>query len=364
MKTRYLAFVITCLSLPSLAQNVGLGTTTPAYPLTVAASGNGIVQKNGNIELGLYTSQVSGAWLQTLSNHDLKFATNDNQAYHMILTTSGNMGIGSNIVPVYKLDIDGRMRLRSAFNNTAGIWFDGTIMPARSFIGTFDNDHVGIYGSVVGWNFTMNVENGNTGIGTSAPTERLDINGNVRIRGSVPKAGSILTSIDAEGNGRWSDPVAFRVSGLVNGSNVTIQENVWTKVNFNVTPSFNLGLNYQPAFSQFVCAEKGIYEFNVQLSYINSNYTGDHVVRLILERNGNTTVFTWFEQAGPQLSDYQLTGKLNVSTGAAQLLVGDKIWVETFVNNVALLNQDPVDQATLLGGGLDSWFTGHLIARN
>jgi hypothetical protein len=60
----------------------------------------------------------------------------------------------------------------------------------------------------------MNVENGNTGIGTSAPTAKLDLNGSLRIRGGNPAAGSVLTSIDANGNAVWKeDKIAFKHTG-------------------------------------------------------------------------------------------------------------------------------------------------------
>jgi len=49
--------------------------------------------------------------------------------------------------------------------------------------------------------------NSNVGIGTNSPTSRLDIDGQIRIRGGAPAAGRVLTA-DATGLATWADPVA------------------------------------------------------------------------------------------------------------------------------------------------------------
>lgn len=100
-----------------IAQNVGIGTLTPAYPLTVVAQSNkGIVQKNETVEIGFFTS-ANGAYLQTWSNHNLNFATNNGLA-QMTITTTGNVGIGT-AVPTARLDVAGGIRIRGG-NPVAG----------------------------------------------------------------------------------------------------------------------------------------------------------------------------------------------------------------------------------------------------
>ena len=86
------------------AQNVGIGTTTPAYPLTVVGNGPGIVSQNGAVEVGTYANTYSG-WLQTYTNFPLYFSTN-NGSPQISLLVDGNVGIGTT-TPAFNLDVAG-----------------------------------------------------------------------------------------------------------------------------------------------------------------------------------------------------------------------------------------------------------------
>lgn len=47
---------------------------------------------------------------------------------------------------------------------------------------------------------------GNVGVGTDSPSEKLDVDGNVRIRGTVaPTVGQVLTATDVNGTAAWQD---------------------------------------------------------------------------------------------------------------------------------------------------------------
>jgi uncharacterized protein (TIGR02145 family) len=50
--------------------------------------------------------------------------------------------------------------------------------------------------------------NGNLGLGANDPSQKLDVNGQLRIRGGAPGAGKVLTS-DDDGNATWEMPIAI-----------------------------------------------------------------------------------------------------------------------------------------------------------
>jgi hypothetical protein len=81
----------------------------------------------------------------------------------MLIAGNGNVGIGVG-EPMFKLDLGGRMRIRSAPGLSAGVWMnndDNSASPA--FVGMRQNDEVGFYGQtgVPDWRFVVNTTNEN-----------------------------------------------------------------------------------------------------------------------------------------------------------------------------------------------------------
>ena len=102
---------------------------------------------------------------------------------------NGNTGIG-NTDPFYKLDISGRVRIRSGGDNssTAGIWLNNNannISPG--FMGMESDDAMGFYGNTTpnGWGLVMQISTGNLGVGTSAPGAKLHVMGSVLANGYI-----------------------------------------------------------------------------------------------------------------------------------------------------------------------------------
>lgn len=94
-----------------------------------------------------------------------------------------NVGIGT-ITPAFKLDVQGRMRVKTGtlntINTSSGIWLedyrDGS---NRFFIGMQDSIRFGFYGegtNTVGWGLNFNARTGNMGVGRIATTSKLEIN--------------------------------------------------------------------------------------------------------------------------------------------------------------------------------------------
>lgn len=90
--------MLLCLwTLQASAQNVGIGTSSPPDPLTVRSSGIGISQEtpDGSVRMGFYIANAFGGYLQTHTNHDLNFTTNNGSPQMMIQKGTGNVGIGT-----------------------------------------------------------------------------------------------------------------------------------------------------------------------------------------------------------------------------------------------------------------------------
>ena len=99
----------------------------------------------------------------------------------------GLLGVGTDDVSSYSLEVGGRSRFRQGLPYTggtasAGFWlYQNAPAANRAFIGMQDDNNVGFYGdSGAGWGLTMNTITGNVGIGT-APNDKLEVNGFMRV---------------------------------------------------------------------------------------------------------------------------------------------------------------------------------------
>lgn len=100
------------------AQNVGIGTAAPAYPLTVMANGagKGLIQRMGPVEAGIFSTFLSGmgnvATFGTLTNHPLGISAGNSIEPAITILTDGRVGIGTgaDITP-YALGVYGETGL-------------------------------------------------------------------------------------------------------------------------------------------------------------------------------------------------------------------------------------------------------------
>jgi hypothetical protein len=211
----------TIFSLQAHAQNVGIGTDSAVQKLHVAGSayitdnvGAAVANPVYKLDVGgrmrlrsvSNTSTSAGMWLNN-TNNTSKVAFIGMQAddfvgfYSSSLnnfgfgmnTQNGNVGIGTNY-PVYKLDVAGRIRLRSLTNQPSGlpgIWFNklqNGLSPA-ALIGMYNSSIMGVYGlQNSAWTLASNLDLGFVGIGTVAPSAKLQVAGTIKATGNI-KAG-------------------------------------------------------------------------------------------------------------------------------------------------------------------------------
>jgi hypothetical protein len=183
---------------------VGIGVNDPQQFLSIK-SGMNIDQTNLNhgsldnnvLRFGSFSGEAIGSARATGDNvWGLDFYTNSMK--RMAISNSGNVGIGVND-PGFKLDISGRMKIRTGTDGEAGIWLNNTANTnIAAFIGLENDNYVGFYGVAAGWKFVMNTQTGALKVGTSEG-----------------QAGQVLTS-----NGTSAAMWASSTNSLYNNTNV------------------------------------------------------------------------------------------------------------------------------------------------
>lgn len=166
-----------------------------------------------------------------------------------------------------------------------------------------------------------------------------------------------MTSGDSNGNAEWNNPISFRADGTINIINMPISSNNWTKVQFNQSPAYNLGNDYQPASSEFVVAENGIYEFKAEVSF--DNYSNrKQSIRVISQRNGVNSTIGQLQNQGIFISNIHVNFYENMKISVeVYLIAGDKVWIEAYVEppgpNQVNINSNPIY----------TWFSGNIVSR-
>jgi hypothetical protein len=159
--------------LVSSAGSVGIGTTSPVATLDV--NGNNITtgtatfidqNKGGNKSHIHYGS--SGDWY-------IRSSTNAGKI--LIQDTGGNVGIGTTS-PATKLDVNGNIQITGVGNT---LIFDNSSVKWQQYVN--GNEFTLRYNGGA-WSERLRIDtDGNLGVGTTNPTEKLDVNGTVKSTG-------------------------------------------------------------------------------------------------------------------------------------------------------------------------------------
>jgi hypothetical protein len=187
--------------------NVGIGTTDPNTRLHIFSSetaANLLRINNGTQSLYLgVNNSAGGSYVFESGNNALRFGTNDTE--RLRISSGGNIGIGTTD-PLQKLDVRGNFLLAVdgttathitqkpytinggtlSWEGSAGQLFSITNNLTSGSIFSV-NDVSGIPSIDVDANGTIQLGpyGGNIGVGVTNPTQKLDINGALRLRGAL-----------------------------------------------------------------------------------------------------------------------------------------------------------------------------------
>lgn len=222
------------------SSNVGIGTMTPQYTLDVNGAvrfGNTSTNNPSSfmVRLGL-ESPVDSSRAAYIFGDGRNMQINNQQSGNFEIATSntarftilsnGNVGI-STITPEATLDVIGASinaaTVLESQNNNFMIGTGKGTGDINFFMGTYKTDGYSYMQSVNRGNFTapilMNPRGGRVGIGTTSPTDILDVNGVLALRGGTASStynSDSQTYIAFGSNGALSDFVTLRQIGGAN----------------------------------------------------------------------------------------------------------------------------------------------------
>jgi hypothetical protein len=203
-------------------ENVGIGgnsapvsrvhlnnTDGNAMDLRLTNNGTGHTSSDGLVIEQL----ASDASIYNYENGDLTFGVNGNGVMSIAQTPNAQprVYIGPGLSNTNTLELVSS----GGFTDTTSIGFANG---SEEFVIGMNEEGKMLFGAnavdMASTNVVMTLDDNSqsVGIGITAPTQKLDINGQIRIRGGSPAAGSVLTS-DANGVGTWSTPTITSSTG-------------------------------------------------------------------------------------------------------------------------------------------------------
>ncbi len=186
--------------------DIGLysGLTAGDYNSLALAGDKAIIFNNdGNALTDASTGLLIGPWTSALN------PTGGNKGLKIM--ESGNVGIGT-ALPVHILEVQSPSINPQVLMGTTNITSNrGSVLFGRSalwevgtdfFVNNSDNFFINQISSGL---YALAIDNNrNVGINTISPTEKLEVNGSIKITDGTQGAGKVLTS-DAAGKGVWGD---------------------------------------------------------------------------------------------------------------------------------------------------------------
>jgi hypothetical protein len=173
MKCILITHLLILNTLSLLSQNVGIGNTTPGFPLNFAYSFGDKISLYGNSG-SHYGIGVQSGLLQLhtdAANTNIAFGYGSSSSFteRALIKNGGADG----------MILNGRLLLKNGtfpvdINEPPGVWlYKADNSSQFCFVGTQNNQNIGFYDGVKGWWFIYDAVNSRVGIGTNTPVLHL-----------------------------------------------------------------------------------------------------------------------------------------------------------------------------------------------
>jgi hypothetical protein len=181
--------------------NVGIGTTSPSNKLTVEDTIG--IKRSGVAAITTLQQNASGLTLNAPAGYH-PFIIKSNGVEQVRFANTGNVGIGT-ISPSYKLHVNGDVWGNTIYTNLFSVGNEGKVVSTSSsglqLQATAGSKPITFYTNVGGNTERMRItHDGNVGIGTITPNEKLHVNGSVLATSFKKSGGSSGEFLKADGS--------------------------------------------------------------------------------------------------------------------------------------------------------------------
>lgn len=227
-----------------------------------------------------------------------------------------------------------------------GSWFSGAI---KTIGGTASTARMGFYTYAAieqnGMREHMTIlDAGNIGINTITPTQTLDVNGVIRIRGGSPGVGKVLTST-ADGSATWQTVSAGRGFLATPDAQLVATSGVPSKILF-LDNETSIGYDDDNAFNntthEYTIPVTGLYHFdvNVRVLPLVAQFAGACTIQMRVNAQGTTDESSASYRVYSFAANEQIPNQISTS-GTIPLNAGDVLAVyygQTSNQNVTIFN--------------------------
>lgn len=246
------------------------GTNLPTNQIVGKINFSGKVGGSNKYLAGIRATYV-GNGSNTLA--DLRFSINDADNQNMVLSSEGRLGIGTGS-PLQKLDVIGNTRISEKL--AVGSNWTGA---GLSVVNSVASEPILVLSNASNTKKLTVQNDGNVGIGVSAPDEKLDINGTAKLR-NVPNGDSddkiLVIANDGTVKKKGLDLPPSPSFALYASSNSYVWRNadgVHRELNLNVTNKIYSAYIERIDSNKFRVKKNGIYSIEVWGMFANVPYS-------------------------------------------------------------------------------------------